>query len=129
MIYLFYLGRILFGGYFVYSGYSHFAKLSSMSQYAASKGIPAPKAMVSLSGLLILLGGFWILTGVYIGIGVAELVVFLIVVSFKMHDFWNETDPMQKMMSRVQFMKNMALLGATLMLLQIPVANWGWTLF
>ncbi|MBI3633571.1 MAG: DoxX family membrane protein [Candidatus Vogelbacteria bacterium] len=129
MINLFYLGRLLYGGYFFYSGYNHFAKLGSMSQYAASKGVPAPKALVSLSGLLILLGGLWILTGVYVGAGVAEISIFLIIVSYKMHDFWKETDPMQQMMQKTQFLKNMALLGAALMLLQIPVGGWGWTLF
>lgn len=128
MMYLFYLGRILFGGFFLYSGYNHFANLSSMSQYAASKGVPVPKVAVSLTGLLIILGGLWIVTGVYVGVGVAEIVTFLLLVSFKMHDFWNETDPMQKMMQRTQFFKNMALLGAALMLLQIPTASWGWTL-
>ena len=129
MLYLFYLGRLLYGGYFTYSGISHFRHLGMLSQYAASKNVPMAKAAVILSGVLILLGGLWILLGVYIQIGIAEISVFLILVSLKMHDYWNETDQNMKMSSRVNFLKNMALLGAALMFLQIPIENWGWTLF
>ena len=129
MPYLFYLGRLLYGGYFFYSGINHFRYLDMMSQYAASKKVPMPKVAVALSGLLITLGGLWILTGYLVQVGIAEISIFLLLVSFKMHDYWNETDSNMQMSSRVNFMKNMALLGAALMMLQIPVANWGWVLF
>ena len=88
-----------------------------------------PKLAVLFSGVLIVLGGLWILTGYLVDLGVWEIVIFLVLVSFKMHDYWNDTDPMQKMSSKTNFMKNMALLGAALMILQILMANWGWTLF
>lgn len=120
MQFLFYLGRILYGGYFMFSGYNHLAHFNTMAGYAASKHVPMPKIMVMISGLLIFLGGLWILTGYFVQIGVLELALFLIPVTFKMHDFWNDTDPNQKMSNRVNFMKNMALLGAALMFLQIP---------
>ena len=104
----------------MFSGYNHLAHFNTMAGYAASKHVPMPKIMVMISGLLIFLGGLWILTGYFVQIGVLELALFLIPVTFKMHDFWNDTDPNQKMSNRVNFMKNMALLGAALMFLQIP---------
>lgn len=116
---LFLLGRILYGGFFVLNGLNHFTKTGMMAQYAGSKGVPSPKYAVLLSGLFILLGGLGILLGVYVQWSVLLLAVFLVAASFKMHNFWAVQDPMQKQMEMVQFLKNMALLGAALMVLAI----------
>ena len=43
MEYLFVLGRILYGGYFVKAGLNHFQSLAMLSGYAGMKGVPAPK--------------------------------------------------------------------------------------
>lgn len=121
---LFLIGRILFGGYFFWNGLNHLVfKTAGLAQYAAMKKVPSPKLAVLLSGLLILSGGLGVLLGMYIGWAVACLVLFLIPVTFAMHDFWNDADPMMKMGNVVNFMKNLALLGAALMLLMIP-APW-----
>lgn len=117
---LFLLGRILYGGFFVLNALNHFTKTGMMAQYAGSKKIPSPKYAVWLSGLFILFGGLGILLGVYVQWAVLLLVVFLVVVSLTMHNFWTVQDPMQKQMEQVQFLKNMALLGAALMALAIP---------
>ena len=106
-----FVGRIMFGGFFVVMGLMHFMKTKMLSEYAGSKGVSAPKAAVLLSGLLILLGGFGILLNIYIGWSVLFVVVFLLGVSFKMHDFWKNPQEMSN------FTKNMALLGAALTLL------------
>jgi hypothetical protein len=37
-----------------------------------------------------------------------------------MHNYWVETDMMQRINQRVNFQKNIALLGAALMMLMIP---------
>jgi putative oxidoreductase len=117
--YLFLLGRILYGGFFLLGGINHFMNLGMMSGYSASKGVPAAKAAVIVSGLLIILGGFCIIVGCSPEIGVACIVLFLLPVTFVMHAYWTETDPMQQMSQRVNFQKNLALLGAALMLLMI----------
>ncbi len=120
MDYLFLFGRILYGGFFVLGGINHFRHLGMMSGYAASKGVPAAKPTIIASGLLILLGGFCIVVGCRPEIGVACIVLFLIPVTFMMHAYWTETDPMQQLGQRVNFQKNLALLGAALMFLMIP---------
>lgn len=114
------LGRLLLGGYFVYSGFNHFAMINMMAGYAQSKGVPAPKAAVGFSGLLLLIGGLSILLGAYPTIGIIALALFLVPVTFMMHAFWKVQDPMAKMHEMVNFMKNVALLGAALTLLAIP---------
>ena len=79
--FLFLLGRVLFGGFFVLSGIRHFQHLDMMAGFTGSKGFPAPKLAVIGSGLLILLGGLSILLGVSIAvIPIVPLAVLLFVV-------------------------------------------------
>jgi putative oxidoreductase len=112
-----YLGRILFGGFFIMSGYNHFAKLSMMAGYTQSKGVPAAKAAVAFTGLLLLIGGVSTLFNFYPIVGLTALVLFLVPTTFLMHAYWKIQDPMARMGERVNFMKNLALLGGTLILL------------
>jgi uncharacterized membrane protein YphA (DoxX/SURF4 family) len=120
MNYLFLLGRVLFGGFFVMSSLGHFMKTNDMAGYAASKKIPMPKFSVLASGLLLFLGGLWIVLGTLIFVGAVELLLFLVPAAFLMHDFWNVTDPQMKMTQQLMFMRNIALIGAVLMMLAIP---------
>ena len=120
MEYLFLLGRILFGGFFLFNAYKHFTGVSSMAPYAASKGVPAPRMAVLGSGLLLALGGLSILLGVKPKWGVLLLALFLVPVTLTMHNFWADQDQQTRYSNQIQFQKNLALLGATLMLLLIP---------
>ncbi len=119
---LFVVGRILFGGYFVMNGLNHLLKFEALTGYAVSKRVPSPKLAVIISGLMILFGGIGFVLGIKIGWSVALIAIFLILVTFKMHAYWKVTDPNQKMGEQVNFMKNLALLGAVLMMLMI--VNW-----
>lgn len=116
---LFFVGRVLFGGFFLYNAYNHLVKTEGLVGYAQSKGVPNAKWAVILTGLLLLFGGYTILAGVRVSWGVAAIALFLLGVSFKMHAYW-KAEGMERMAEQVQFWKNMALLGAALMLLAIP---------
>lgn len=118
---VFLIGRILLGGYSIFNGLNHFVRFSMMSEYAKAKGVPVPSVAVAVTGLMLLFGGFSILLGAYPTVGVILLVAFLIPVSFIMHDFWKVSDPQTKMIEMVNFTKNLALAGATLMLLAIEI--------
>jgi putative oxidoreductase len=117
---VFLIGRIVAGGFFLTNALNHFAKIEMMAGYAQAKGTPAPKASVAGSGVLLLLGGVSLLLGYHPTIGAALLVIFLLGVSFKIHNYWAVTDPQQKMSEQVNFMKNMALVGFLLMTAAIP---------
>lgn len=116
---LFLIGRVLYGGFFVMQGLNHLMKGDMLAGYAQSKGVPSPKLAVYVSGLMILLGGLGVILGVYIPYSVTLIAIFLVVITFKMHTFWTVQDPMAKMGDMVNFYKNLALLGADLMLLMI----------
>jgi len=115
----FLIGRILFGGFFLISGFNHFAKRAMYTQYAASKRVPTPGASVIVSGLLIVLGGLSVLLGAWTGVGLFLILIFLATVTPKMHNFWTIADPGQRMAEQVNFMKNLALFGAGLIMLGI----------
>ena len=118
--YVFVVGRILYGGFFVLGGLNHFQHLDMMSGFVSSKGVPAPKAAVALSGLLIIVGGLSVIVGYHVWIGLACIMLFLVPVTLLMHNYWVEKDMMQRINQRVNFQKNVALLGAALMMLMIP---------
>ena len=111
-----FLGRILFGGFFLYNGINHLKNRAALAQYAKAKEVPEPDLAVVLSGLTLLVGGGSLVLGVKPRIGVLPIVGFLAVVSPAMHDFWNSS-PETRQNDMIHFSKNMALLGAALALL------------
>jgi putative oxidoreductase len=118
--YLFLLGRIILGGYFIMNGYKHFKHLQGNVGYAQSKGVPMPKESVMLTGAMLLLGGLGIFFGMYVDLAILLLILFLIGTLVKMHRYWEATDPMVRMGEEINFYKNLALIGALLMLLNYP---------
>jgi len=124
---LFLIGRILFGGFFLMSGMNHFLKSEILVSYSRSKKVPMPNFSVLFSGLFLVLAGLFIILGIFIKFAVFLLVIFFVLVSFKMHNFWTISDPQENMMQKMNFMKNMAFLGASLMMLAISYP-WAYSL-
>ena len=108
-------GRVLFGGYFLYNGINHFRNRKAMVDYARSKGTPFPALAVPVTGLMLLAGGLSTLAGKRPKLGASLIATFLSGVSPQMHAFWRVSDPQQRTGEMVNFMKNMALVGATLL--------------
>lgn len=113
---LFLIGRILLGGFFIYSGFNHFSYMKNMVEYTKSKKIPAPHLAVAVSGLMILIGGLFVLFAFHFHTGLALIAIFLILVTPMMHQFWKEKDHM-RMIDQTSFLKNVAILGAVLILM------------
>jgi uncharacterized membrane protein YphA (DoxX/SURF4 family) len=61
-----------------------------------------------------------VLTGTKPRQGLAAIVGFLVPVTLQMHRFWEVEDQHARMNETINFMKNMALAGAALMLMQVP---------
>jgi putative oxidoreductase len=118
---LFLISRFLFGGYLLWGGLNHFRQREAMESYAKMKHVPSPHLAVQGTGALLLVAGIGIILGIYVPIAIFALVVFLVPVTLLMHDFWNITDPVQKMQETVMFAKNAALLGAALAYLFVPL--------
>ncbi len=110
------LGRLLFTLIFLMTALSHFSK--GAIAYAASQGVPLASIAVPLSGVIAIAGGLSILFGFHARIGAWLIVLFLVPVTFMMHKFWGLTDPMVMQTQMVNFMKNISMVGAALLITQ-----------
>ena len=72
--------------------------------------------LVPLSGIIELVGGLSILLGYKAKYGAWLIVLFLIPVTFMLHNFWTITDPLAQQMDMAAFMKNISMTGAALMI-------------
>ena len=108
------LGRILYSLIFLNSGLFHFSGMAI--GYASSQGVPLASFLVPFSGVMAIVGGLLIILGYKAKWGAWLLVAFLIPVTFMMHAFWKETDPMQKQMQMGMFMKNISILGGAFLI-------------
>jgi putative oxidoreductase len=114
------VGRWILGLFFIYNGLMHFLNFRAMTGYAASKGVPLPELAVAVTGIFLVLGGGSLLLAFRPEIGILLLALFLLPVTFTMHNFWAVGDPQARLGEMINFSKNMALLGALLALLAVP---------
>ena len=118
MKYVLLIGRILFSLIFLKTIIGHFAP--ETIQYASSSGVPFASVLVPFSGIMAFLGALSIIFGYKAKIGAWLIVLFLVPVTFTMHNFWSITDPMAQQMQMIMFMKNISMLGGALM-----ITYWG----
>lgn len=121
------VGRVLFGGVLAFMGVNHFLDLEGQAAYAEMKGIPQPTAAVAGSGLLLVLGGLGVVVGAFAGLASLALVVFFLVVTPVMHDFWAAPEE-QADQEMAQFLKNVVILGGALVFLALSSEPWGYAL-
>lgn len=105
-------GRILFSLIFISSGLSHFSK--EAVKYAALHQVPMTEILVPIAGVLAILGGLSIAFGFKAKVGAWMLVIFLVPVTFYMHNFWSVTSSLPIQVQMAAFMKNFALIGTAL---------------
>ncbi|MBF0277237.1 MAG: DoxX family protein [SAR324 cluster bacterium] len=111
------IGRIMYGATLLALGLNNYLKLEKKVHLAESKGIPFPKESVILSTAIIVLGGFLIMINSWVGIGVLCVWIFLIPATLKVHNFWTLEEGVPKEIDMLHFVKNIALLGASLSML------------
>jgi putative oxidoreductase len=110
------LGRILFSFIFVVAVPRHFSQEGI--QHAADLGVPMAGLLVPLAGVLALLGGLSVALGYQAKLGAWLLVAFLLPVTLAMHAFWKNADPAAFHTQLAMFVKNLAMLGAALLIAQ-----------
>ncbi len=114
---VFLIGRILFGVLFVSSALmAHLIGYRMGVQYARMYNVPLPELGVPLTGVVALAGGVMVILGLWGDLGALLLAAFLLVITPLMHAFWKETEEQQKQMQMANFNKNLALLGAALVI-------------
>ncbi|HXD93927.1 MAG TPA: DoxX family protein [Bacteroidia bacterium] len=114
MKYLVLAGRIFFSLLFLMTLMGHFKQQTI--DYVSSQGVPAASYLVPLSGIIASVGALSIILGYKAKAGAWLLIIFLFPVTFYMHAFWKETDSMKMQMQMANFMKNLSLIGAALLI-------------
>ena len=107
------LGRICFALLFILSASGHF---SAETIHGVASTVPFASVLVPISGVVELIGALSILLGYKAKWGAWLIVLFLIPVTFTLHQFWAIEDPMAQRMDMINFMKNIALLGSALLM-------------
>ena len=113
---VFLIGRLLFVYLFVESGLMNLRAKRAQVDQAAAKDVPEPGVAVPAAGLLAVVGGISVALGLYGDVGALLIAVFLVGVTPVMHAYWRETEAAKKKAQRINFMKNVGLLGGALVL-------------
>ncbi|RMF44470.1 MAG: DoxX family protein [Planctomycetota bacterium] len=112
------VGRILLSAIFLMSAIANkIPNFNAVAEYAASEGVPMPKIMLAGGIVFLIAGGLSVLLGYRVRIGATLLLIFLILATYFFHDFWTMEDAAQQQEQMIHFMKNMALMGAMLLLI------------
>ena len=111
-----FLGRMVFGGFFLYNGVMHFLYREDMAEEAAAKGVPYPDLAVAVTGAALVAGGSSVILGFKPNFGTGAIAGFLATVSPIMHNFWAQKGKKRETEMH-QFTKNLALLGGAMALM------------
>lgn len=110
----------------IFNKIPHFQETAA---YMASEQVPNPKfALFGAIGLL-LIGSLSVALGAWTRFGAIFLFIFLAAATYYFHDFWSLTDPGQRQLQTIQFMKNVAIGGGLLSLMAFGGGPWsvdGW---
>jgi len=119
--YLALVGRQLFSMIFILASAGHFTP--GAIALAAEHGVPMAGLLVPLSGVIALTGSLSVLFGFRARIGGALLVVFLVPVTFTMHNFWAAADDAAFRLQLLLFLRNIALLGCALLVTRVGAGS------
>ena len=123
---LFLIGRLMAALMYLLMGVNHFVHLPELIGYAESRRTPAPLLTVPLTGLALIGGALSIGLGVYPIAGVIVVVAFLVLAALLVHRPRPDDDARVAQPEMINFMRNMALAGTTLLLLATP--SWPYSL-
>jgi putative oxidoreductase len=108
------VGRILPGLIFVLSGLEKLTDFSGAAAAIAGKGLPMPEVLAVLTVAIELGAGLLLVVGWKARWAALLLFLFLIPASLAFHNFW-AMDGTQAAMDKIQFMKNVAIMGGMLL--------------
>jgi putative oxidoreductase len=112
------LGRLMLSAIFLLSAVGNkIPNFNSVAELMGNAGIPYPKVMLVGAIVFLIAGSFAIILGYQARIGATLLLVFLILATYYFHHFWNITDPKAKQEQMIEFLKNLGLMGAMLLII------------
>ena len=110
------IGRVLFSIFFVRSGIGHVRKQQAMGDYARSAAFPSPHLAGWPAGVWLLAASASIALGIWPDVGSLMVGVFVVLAGLYFHRFWTVQDAAQRQTQGGNFFRNVALLGASLLM-------------
>ena len=104
------VGRVLLGGLFVIGGIRHFGELSLLTEACRARRVPMPRESLILASLFQIVAGAMLMIGLLVPWAALGLILFTLVASFVMVDFWNQEGERRQGSINVWF-SNLALIG------------------
>lgn len=114
------IGRILMAGFFVVTAILNMSKAQVKSHVdrLVAGGTPYPTAVFWIGIVMELVGAALVLSGWYARAGVILLIVFTVLASLLFLRFWQQTDPMRRVIMRNGMLANVAIVGGLALLWQ-----------
>jgi putative oxidoreductase len=112
------LGHVLLSSIFILGGADAFAKPGGRVKTVAKAGISEPESAVMLNGAVMLVAGTALALGFFPKLAATVLIGSLIPTTLVGHAFWKETDAAAIKNQRTQFLKNLGLIGALILVLR-----------
>lgn len=109
------LGRILIGQIFLLAGLDKIGKFSQVAAGIAGKGLPLAQVLLAITIIVEVGGALMILLGWRARLGAAALFLWMIPVTLLYHNFW-AMDGSQAYINQIMFQKNLAMMGAMLLI-------------
>lgn len=106
------LGRAALGVPFVVLGVPAATEPGPRVQAAEKLGLPEPELMVRVNGAAMAVGGAALALGVLPRAAALGLAASLVPTTLAGHAFWEHEDEAQRGAQQIQFLKNLALVGA-----------------
>ena len=124
------VGRTLLALIFLMSALGNkIPQFSHVAEMMAGQGVPAPQVMLAGAIVFLIVGSLSIILGFKARLGATLLLIFLVLATYYFHDFWTWSEdatwvlnsnpeitmPVQQI-EMISFMKNLALMGAMLII-------------
>ena len=104
------VGRVLLGGLFVIGGVRHFGELGPLTEACRARRVPMPRESLVLASLFRTVAGAMLMIGLMVPWAALGLIIFTLVASFVMVDFWNQQGERRQGSINV-WLSNLALIG------------------
>ena len=104
------IGRVLLGGLFVIGGVRHFGELGPLTEACRARHVPLPWFSLVASSIFQIIAGAMLMIGLLVPWAALGLIIFTLVASFVMVDFWNQEGDRRQGSINV-WLSNLALIG------------------
>ncbi len=107
---LLFIGRVFISQLFIIAGFSKLVAFGQTASMMSSAGIPFAELALIIAIIFELGGGILLLFGLYTRLSTLLLFVFVIVVTYWFHSYWDYEGAAQ-LQNMQHFMKNLAIVG------------------